>query len=107
MSYGENTTPEIEQAAAVIVDAALKVHREFGPGLLECVYETCLARELIKRKHKVLRQLRVPIFYDGEELDADLRLDLLIDDRVIVEVKAVEKLIPLFEAQVLTYLKFA
>ncbi len=107
MSYGENTSPDIEHAAAAIVDAAIKVHRELGPGLLESVYEVCLARELTKRRHKVLRQLHVPIFYDGEELDADLRLDLLVDDCVIIEIKAVEKLLPLFEAQVLTYLKLS
>ncbi|MFQ5474117.1 MAG: GxxExxY protein [Dehalococcoidia bacterium] len=105
MKYGESTAPEIETVAASIVDAAFKVHTALGPGLLESVYEVCLARELAKRALKVQRQARVPIMYDGEQVDADLRLDLLVEDLVIVEIKAVEKMIPLFDAQLLTYLK--
>lgn len=105
MKYGESTAPELERVATEIVDAAFKVHKALGPGLLESVYEICLARELTKRGHKVLRQVRVPIVYDGEELDADLRLDLLVDDCLVVEIKAVEQLIPLYDAQLLTYLK--
>lgn len=76
-----------------------------GPGILESVYETCLAYELSKRGLKVLRQVMVPIVYDGQQLDDGLRLDLMVDDCVVVEVKAVEKMLPLFEAQALTYLK--
>src|SRR5438132_1020762 len=87
-SYGENTSPQIERVTTQIVDAAFKVHAALGPGLLESVYEICLAYELTKRGLNVLRQVRVPIIYDGQELDADLRLDLLVEDFVIVEVKA-------------------
>lgn len=87
------------------VDAALCVHRELGPGLLESVYERCMAHELDKRGYKVARQVSVPIYYDGTRLDADLRLDLLINDAVIIEVKAVERELPVFRAQLLTYMR--
>ena len=96
-----------DEVAKEIVDSAFKVHRELGPGLLESVYEVCLAHELGKRGLDVRRQVKFPITYDGEQLDAGLRLDLLIEDRVIVEIKAVENHRPLFEAQLLTYLKLS
>jgi GxxExxY protein len=105
MGYGENTSDEIERVARVVVDAAFAVHKKLGPGLLECIYEVCLAYEISKRGLKVLRQVKVPILYDGVQLDADLRLDLLVEDLVIVDVKSVERMIPLFDAQCLTYLK--
>lgn len=96
---------ELDLLAKAVVDAALQVHRALGPGLLESVYEICLCRELSKRGVNFQRQLALPIFYDGVRLDAGLRLDLLVDDRLIVELKAVDELHPLHEAQVLTYLK--
>lgn len=96
-----------DDVAKEIVDSALKVHRELGPGLLESVYEVCLARELTKRGLNVRRQVNFPITYDGEKLDAGLRLDLLVEDQVIVEIKATEAHRPLFEAQLLTYLKLS
>ena len=102
---GDTLSPEIEAIATQIVDAAFKVHSRTGPGLLESLYETCLTYELQQRGLKVRRQMVVPFLYDGVQLDADLRIDLLVEELVIVEVKAVEKLIPLFDAQVLTYLK--
>jgi GxxExxY protein len=105
MRYGENTSVEVERVARDIVDASFKVHHALGPGILESVYEICLAYELSKRGLKVLRQVKVPIVYDGQQLDDGLRLDLMVEDCVIVEVKAVEKMLPLFEAQALTYLK--
>lgn len=105
MKYGENTSPEVERVAREIVDACFKVHHALGPGILESVYETCLAYELTKRGLKVSRQVMVPIVYDGQQLDDALRLDLMVEDTVIVEIKAVEKMLPLFEAQTLTYLK--
>lgn len=95
----------VDCVAREIVDAALKVHRTLGPGLLESVYETCLAYELTRRGLRVLRQVRVPIVYDGTKLDADLPIDLLVEDCVIVEVKSVEAMNPVFKAQALTYLK--
>ena len=87
------------------MDAVVRVHRALGPGLLESVYETCLAHELRKRGLQVRTQISVPVVYDGERLEAGLRLDLVVDDNVIVEVKAVEKMNPVCEAQLLTYLK--
>lgn len=105
MGYGETTSERIEAVARVIVDAAFKVHRILGPGLLESVYVTCLAHELRTRGLKVATGVKVPIVYEGVTLDADLRLDLLVEDLVVVEAKSVEKMIPLFDAQSLTYLR--
>jgi GxxExxY protein len=96
---------DTERVATQIVDAAFKVHSTLGPGLLESVYETCLVHELEKRDLTVRKQITLPVIYDELRLDAGLRLDLLVEDRVIVELKAVERLLPVFEAQVLTYLK--
>lgn len=96
---------ETEQAARVVVDAAFRVHQALGPGLLESVYEACLCHELSKRGMRFARQLRLPVVYDDVRLDAGLVIDLLIEERLIVELKAVEKHHPLFEAQLLTYLK--
>src|SRR5947207_888827 len=93
----EALPPELERVATQIVDAAFKVHCELGPGLLESVYEKCLARELIKRGMRVQRQVPVPIVYDGEILDEPLRLDLLVEESVVVDVKSVEKLHPVFK----------
>jgi GxxExxY protein len=107
MAYGETTSPEVERAATQIVDAAFKVHKATGPGLLESIYEKLLCVELSKRGLNVLRQVRVPLFYDGDEIDCDLRIDLLVEDMVIVEVKAVLETHPVFKAQVKTYLKLA
>jgi GxxExxY protein len=105
MSYGETTSPEVERVATEIVDAAFKVHSQFGPGLLESVYEACLAAELAKRGFKALRQVRVPIRYDNLLLDEGFRIDLFVEDTIIVEVKAVEKVLPVHGQQVKTYLK--
>jgi GxxExxY protein len=105
MGFGETTSDRIEAVAKVIVDAAFKVHRILGPGLLESVYVTCLAHELKMRGLKVARGVKVPIVYEGTELDAELRLDLLVEDLVIVEAKSVDKILPVFEAQSLTYLR--
>ncbi len=96
-----------DAAATQIVDAALAVHRELGPGLLESVYESCLACELELRGLKVLRQVSFPVQYKGVSVDAGLRLDLVVDDCVVVELKAVEALLPVHSAQVLTYLKLS
>lgn len=93
--------------ARQIVDAGLKVHRALGPGLLESVYEACLVHELGLRGLTVRRQVPQPLEYEGLRLDAGYRLDLLVEDRVIVEVKAVEALSRLHEAQLITYLKLS
>lgn len=91
----------------LILGSAIEVHRNLGPGLLESAYETCLEFELRRRQMKVERQKALPVVYKGNRLDCDYRLDLLVEDRVIVELKAVETVLPLHEAQLLTYLKLA
>jgi GxxExxY protein len=104
MAY-EPISDEAEWAARQVVDAAVAVHRALGPGLLENVYEVCLCHELAKRDVPFERQVTLPVVYDGVRLDAGLRLDLLVAECIVIELKAVEKLIPLHEAQLLTYLK--
>lgn len=96
---------ETDRVASTIVDASLKVHKALGPGLLESVYEACLSHELRLRGLKVEGQVVVPVIYEGLKIDAALRLDMLVNDLVIVELKAVEKIIPVYEAQMLSYLK--
>lgn len=96
---------EIEAIAADIVDAAYKVHKEFGPGLLESAYQACHAYELRKRGRVVLTELKLPIIYDGKEFDEGYRIDELVDDLIIVENKAVENIQPIHMAQLITYLK--
>jgi GxxExxY protein len=91
----------------MIVDCAFKVHSRLGPGLLESVYEACLVHELVKKGLKVDRQVALPILYDGLVLESGLRIDLIVEDSVIVELKAVEEVLPVHRAQVLTYLKLA
>ena len=95
------------EVAAEIVDAAFSVHTALGPGLLESVYEVCLCHELEKRGLKVERQVSLPVIYDDVRLDAGLRLDLVVENQVVVELKAVEMLLPVHKAQVLTYLKLS
>jgi GxxExxY protein len=96
---------EEERVAALIVDAAIKVHRVLGPGLLESVYEACLAHELKLRGLQVKTQVPIPIRYEGLALEGGLRLDLLVEGIAIVEHKAVEKVLPVHDAQILSYLK--
>ena len=105
MKMFEPLPPETEALAKQTVDAAMKVHRALGPGLLESVYEKCLTHELRTREIAVQAQVNVPVVYEGLRLESGLRLDLLIDKQLIVEIKAVEEMSRLFKAQVLTYLK--
>ena len=95
----------IEAVAKDIVDAAIKIHKEFGPGLLESAYQQCLAFELRERGRKVLTEITLPIIYSGNQIDAGYRLDMLIDDLIIVENKTVETILPIHVSQLLTYLK--
>lgn len=97
--------PEIELIGKTIVNSAYKVHKELGPGLLEKVYEICLAHEIKKAGFDVVRQLDIPVVYDGLIFKEGLRLDLLVQDKVIVEVKALETVNPVWEAQLLSHLK--
>jgi GxxExxY protein len=96
---------EINRVTGTVIGAAIEVHRALGPGLLESAYEECLCRELSLRKIPFERQRSLPVKYKGVSLDCGYRLDLLIADQVVVEVKAVEKLLPIQEAQILTYLR--
>src|SRR5690606_26000648 len=93
------------QIADGIVDAAFRVHRHFGPGLLESAYEACLAHELMSMGFDVQRQVALPLVYHDVKLDAGYRLDLWVDRTVIIEVKTVEEIHPVHMAQMLTYLK--
>jgi GxxExxY protein len=94
-----------EQIATAVVDAAYTVHKAFGPGVQENIYETCFCYELGKRGFPVRRQVHVPLIYDGHKFDDAVRLDVLVEELVICELKAVEAIIPLHNAQLLTQLK--
>jgi len=96
---------ETEQLSKTVVDAAFKVHSTLGPGLLESVYEACLAHELKQRSIVTETQLVIPIVYEGLRLEAGLRIDMLVKKQLLVEVKAVDQMNRVFKAQVLTYLK--
>ncbi len=96
---------ETETLIAAIIDCAYKVYIQLGPGLLESVYETCLCKELAKRNISFQQQFKVPVIYDGEILDEGFRIDLYVEGKVVVELKAVNEMLPVFQAQVITYLK--
>jgi GxxExxY protein len=98
---------EMNVRSGQVVDAAMRVHSALGPGLLESAYEACLAYELRKRGLRVRRQVAMPILYDGVTMELAYRADLLVDDVVLVELKTVAKLIPIHEAQLLSYLKLS
>lgn len=99
------TKKMITQLSYEIVGCAIKVHKALGPGLLESVYEQCLKYELEKQGHKVEQQKIVPIVYDDLLMDSTLRFDLLVDNLIIVELKAIETIPPVEEAKLLTYMK--
>jgi GxxExxY protein len=98
---------EMEAIGKQIVDAAFTVHKKLGPGLLESVYEICLAHELEKRGLKVKRKIEVSVVYDGIRILKAYELDLLVNDCIVIELKAVDKLHPVHSAQLLTYLKLS
>lgn len=98
----------IELVGKSVLDAAFAVHTKLGPGLLESVYEAALARELAKRGHKVERQKAVPVYYDGELLEeVGFRADLIVDERVLIELKSVSQVTPLFKKITWNYLRLA
>ncbi len=103
----EEADIELDKIAKEVVDAAFKVHFNIGPGLLESAYEACLAYEIGQRGLSVERQVAVPLVYEKVKLNVGFRIDLLVQKRLIVEVKAVESLLPVHRAQVLTYLKLS
>jgi GxxExxY protein len=96
---------DIEEVGKQIVDSAYRVHVALGPGLLESVYQTCMVHELIKRGISVDSEVPVAVEYDGLRLDAGYRMDLLVEGLVVVEHKCVEQLLPVHQAQMITYLK--
>ena len=104
MKY-EKTSEIQEQIATKIVDAAYSVHKALGPGLLEKVYEACFCHELAKRGLSFQRQVDIPIEYDGIRFDEGLRLDVMVEELIICEIKAVDKTNPVWQAQLLSYLK--
>ncbi len=98
---------EFDSVSREIIGSAIEVHRIIGPGMLESAYEECLTYELIQKGLKVDRQKPIPVVYKEIKMDCGYRLDLLIDKRVIVEVKSVDFIIPVHETQILTYMRFA
>ena len=98
---------ELNEISEKIIGAAIQVHRTLGPGLLESTYEACLKYELEKRGLKVQSQVGLPVIYDGIKIDLGYRLDILVEDTVIVELKAVTKVTHIHEAQLLSYLKLS
>ena len=91
--------------SGVVVDSAMKVHSALGPGLLESAYHACLAHELRQRGVKVLTQVDLPVVYDGKRIDVGYRIDMLVEDSVVVELKTVKKVLRVHEAQLLSYLR--
>ena len=100
-------SPNVNDVTEAIIGAAICVHKELGPGLLESAYEACLAHELTERKLTFERQKALPVIYRGVELDCGYRIDFLVDERVVVELKAVDNLEPIHKAQLLSYLKLS
>jgi len=106
--YTESTEEfENNSLTNAIIGAAISVHRELGPGLLESVYEKCLALELTRLGNEVATQKEIPLTYKGLNLESGFRADLIIENKVLIELKAVDQLIPIHTAQVLTYIKLA
>ena len=98
---------DLEDLATALVDSAFKVHHTLGPGLLESVYESCVSIELTRRGIGYEKQAPMPLVYEGVNVDGGFRLDLLVEKSVVLEIKAVEKLLPIHPSQLLTYLKLA
>lgn len=99
------TKKQVTQLFYEVTECAIKVHKALGPGLLESVYQKCLTHELIKKGYIVIQQVAVPVCYDDIVIDTELKLDLLVNDLIVVELKAIENTLPVHEAQLLTYMK--
>jgi GxxExxY protein len=98
---------ELNIISGKILDCAIEVHRQLGPGLLESVYEACLCKEFEIRKINFNRQVPVPIIYKGERVNSDLKIDVLVENEIIIELKSVEIITPVYKSQLLTYLRLA
>jgi GxxExxY protein len=99
------TQKHLNQLTYKIIGCAIEVHKELGPGLLESVYEKCLIHELQLNGFNTHNQVIIPVIYKGIEIDCNLRLDIIVNDLVVIEIKSVKEMHPLFEAQILTYMK--
>ena len=99
------TKKYVNEIAYKIVGCAIEVHKQLGPGLLESIYEECLKEELLQQGLFVQSQVKVPVYYKGKKVKEDLKLDILVENLIIVEIKAVEHMIPVYKAQLLSYLK--
>ncbi len=99
------TKKDITDLTYIIIGCAIEVHKELGPGLLESIYHSCFVEELSRKDLSYKSELQVPVIYKGKCLDAALRLDVLVEDIMVVEIKAVETILPVHQAQLLTYLK--
>lgn len=104
---GVMALPRVNQVTAQIVTGAMKVHSQLGPGLLESAYEACLAHELRREGLEVSRQVELPVVYDGETIDLGYRIDLLVENLVVVELKCVECINPVHQAQLLSYIRLS
>ncbi len=97
----------LNELSYLVIRCALKVHTELGPGLLESAYEACLAHELRKNRLKVETQVALPVIYDGIKIDLGYRLDLVVEDQLVIELKAIENVLPVHKAQLLSYLRLS
>lgn len=97
----------LNKISGIILDSAIEVHRNLGPGLLESIYEICLEKELKLRNVSVERQVYLPVSYKNEILELNFRLDMLVENEIIIELKTVEELLPVHQAQILSYMKLA
>ena len=98
---------EYNHLSGLIINSAIEVHKELGPGLLESVYECCLLDELNRNGLYTERQVKLPVFYKGSKLDKEFFIDILVEDKIILELKSVETILPIHEFQLLTYLKLS
>jgi GxxExxY protein len=106
-SISTKSRDELNEISGKIIECSIRVHTELGPGMLEGAYQTCLMHELVEIGYSVKSQLTLPIVYRGVSLDAGYRIDLLVQGSVIVELKAIERLLPVHEAQLLSYLRMS
>ena len=100
-------TPRINRLTGAVITTAMKVHSQLGPGLLESAYEACLTHELRKQSLSVAQQVGLPVIYDGECIDLGYRIDLIVEDLVIIEIKSVEAINPVHQAQLLSYIRLS
>jgi len=98
---------QLNKLGSIILDSSIEVHKQLGPGLLESVYELSLFKELSVRNLNVKKQVSIPVLYKGEDLNAEFKIDILVENEIVIELKAVEILLPVHKAQLLTYLRLS